>query len=84
MSKKNDREYYEKLFQKYPDIVDTKTFCEMLGGIGITTAWKMIRGNHVKHIYYLGQAYLIPKVWVIDYIMGDHYKDFKKKLKTHV
>lgn len=84
MENKVERSYYEKLFKKYPDVVDTKTFCEMLGGIGITTVWKLIKGNHIKYINYLDQAYLIPKVWVIDYVLGEHYKEFKKKLKSQV
>jgi len=78
------REYYIELFKHYPDVVNTKTFCEMLGGIGIKTAWNLINGKHVKSIYYLDQAFLIPKVWVIDYVTSDHYAEFKKKLKVKI
>ena len=32
------RDYYNKLFENYPDVVNTKQFREMLGGINEKTA----------------------------------------------
>jgi len=77
------RKHYERLFQSYPDVVNTETFCKMLG-IGICLAWRIIKGNHIQYIHYMEQSYLIPKVWVIDYVMGEHYTDLRKNLKTQI
>ncbi len=78
-----NREYYEKLYDSYPDIVTVPEFCKMLGGIGDVTARKLIRANHVKH-YYIRCTYLIPKSYVIDYVLSKHYAQYKKELKVQV
>ena len=84
MSRKKGRKHYEALFNSYPDVVDTETARIMLGGIGICTVWKLIRDGHLRHINYLEQSFLIPKDWLIDYIMGDHYATYKHTLKSQV
>lgn len=32
----------------------------------------------------LSKTYLIPKVWVIDYVLSEHYAEYKKKLKVQI
>jgi len=78
-----DRTYYEQRFADYPDIVTLEQFREMLGGIGDVTARKLMRENRVQH-YYIRCTYLIPKPWVIDYILSEHYAEYKYKLKVRV
>lgn len=78
------RQYYETLFASYPDVVDTEVARQMLGGIGICTVLKLIHEGHLKHIHYLEQRYLIPKEWLIDYVMSDHYAIFKHSLKIQI
>ena len=78
------RQHYEALFTRYPDVVDTETVREMLGGIGICTVLKLIRKGHLKHFHYLEQKFLIPKEWLIDYIMSDYYANFKHSLKAQI
>ena len=78
-----NRPYYEKLFEAHPDVVTLPEFRKMLGGIGDTTARKLIRGNHVKH-FCIRHTYLIPKANIIDYILSKHYAQYSKKLKSHV
>lgn len=46
-----NKEYYEERFKDYPDLVNLEQFREMLGGIGDTTARKLMRQNKVKHFY---------------------------------
>ncbi len=75
--------YYEKLFANYPDIVTIKQFREMLGGISNSTARKLIRENRVRH-YYIRTTYMIPKLWVIEYVLSEHYAEYKYKLKVQV
>ena len=78
-----NRIYYLERFSRYPEVVTLPQFCEMLGGIGIGTARKLMQENHVRH-YYIRTTYLIPKKWVIDYILGTHYAKYRLKLKAQV
>ena len=78
------RDYYKNLFCQYPDVVNTEDVRHMMGGIGINTVWKLIRGKHMKSIYYLNQEYLVPKQWLIDYLLSDHYQEIKSTLKHQV
>jgi len=84
MENATNRGHYEKPFAKYPDVLDTEEVRAMLGGIAIATVWKLIRRGHLKHIDYLEQCYLIPKDWLIDYILGDHYASYKNILRVQV
>ena len=77
------REHYERLFENYPDVVTLHDFIKMLGGIGDSTARKLMRGNHVHH-FYIRDTYLIPKPSVISYVLGEHYAEYSKKLKVQV
>ena len=77
------RVYYEKLFLHYPDVVSLPEFRKMLGGIADSTARKLMRGNYVKH-YYIKNKYYIPKSCVIDYVLSEHYEEYKKKLNVKV
>ena len=67
----------------HPDLVKLIQFREMLGGIADSTARKLMRENRVKH-YYIRTTYLIPKEWVIDYLLSTHYAKYRQKLKVHV
>ena len=77
------RDDYEKLFADYPDVVTLPEFREMLGGIGDGTARKLMRGNHVHH-FYIRDTYLVPKPCVIEYILSEHYAEYRKKLKVKI
>lgn len=77
------KRYYEQLFESYPDVVTLPEFCKMLGGIGDSTARKLMRENRVQH-FYIRYTYLIPKEWVIDYVLSDHYSEYKKALKVQI
>ena len=79
----NSQKYYEDLFKSYPDIVTLSEFREMLGGIGDSTARKLIRENHVQH-FKIRCTYLIHKTCVIDYVLSSHYFMYKKKLKVQI
>ena len=77
------RNYYKELFAEYPDVVTLPEFRKMLGGIGDSTARKLMRSGCI-HRYYIRNTYLIPKESVIDYVLSEHYADYKKKLKACV
>lgn len=55
----------------------------MLGGIGDSTARKLMRNNNVRH-YCIRNTYLIPKTCVIDYLLGTHYEKYRRRLKAHI
>lgn len=77
------RKHYEKLFASYSDVVTLPEFCNMLGGIGDSTARKLIWTNKVKH-FYIRCTYLIPKESVIDYVLSYDYLEYSKKLKARI
>lgn len=78
-----NQEYYKKIFEAYPDVVTLDEFRAMLGGIGDSTGRKLMRENRVKH-FYICNTYMIPKVWVIEYLLSDHYAEYREKLKVQV
>jgi uncharacterized protein (UPF0218 family) len=78
-----DRNYYKELFKDYPDVVDLIQFRKMLGGIGDSTARKLVRAGIVKH-FYIRDTYMIPKEYVIDYVTSEHYAEYKYSLKVQV
>ncbi len=59
------RKYYKELFKDYPDVVTLEQFRQMLGGIGDSTARKLMRTGRVKH-FYINHTYLIPKTYVVN------------------
>ncbi len=77
------RKYYRELFKDYPDVVDLIQFRAMLGGIADSTARKLMRSNAVKH-FYIRDTYMIPKKCVIDYVLSEHYAEYKHSLKVQV
>ena len=77
------REHYEKLFEAYPDVVTLPEFEKMLGGIGDSTARKLMRRNHVQH-FCIRHTYLIPKTSVIEYVLSEHYAKYRSALKAQV
>lgn len=56
-----------RMFPDYPDVVSPEQLQKMLGGIGKTTAYKLLRGGKIKSVR-LGRKYLIPKICVIEYL----------------
>ncbi len=77
------RKNYEELFKSYPDVVTLLQFRKMLGGIADSTARKLVQESHVEH-FYIRDTYFIPKQCVIDYVLGEHYAQYKKKLNVQV
>ena len=58
---------YNLLFCDYPDVVNIKQMCEMLGGIGQKTGYRLLRSGQIKY-FAIGRTYRIPKIHVIDYL----------------
>lgn len=58
---------YSLLFREYPDVVDVKQLCEMLGGISAKTACRLLQENRIEH-FKIGRIYKIPKIHVLEYL----------------
>lgn len=66
-SELKDRDAYRLIFSTYPDVVTAEQLCEMLGGVSIKTAYKLLKNNEIAHLK-VGRAYKIPKSHVIAYL----------------
>lgn len=79
----NRKQCYENLLKAYPDVVDLITFREMLGGISDCAARRLMKKNRVKH-FYISNAYLIPKVWLIQYLSSKKYEEDKIRYRVQI
>lgn len=50
---------------------------------GDATARKPMRFGRVNH-FYIRDTYMIPKEYVIEYVLGEHYAEYKYDLKVQV
>ena len=66
----NQRTFFEKLYADYPDLVSLNDLQAMLGGISQGRALKLVKQGAVKSFYVHGK-FMIPKICIIDYLMGN-------------
>lgn len=59
---------YSLMFTTYPDIVDITQMRKMLGGIGVTLAYKLLKQGKIKSLK-IGREYRIPKSCIIQYLL---------------
>ncbi len=78
-----NRQHYEKLYAKYPDLVTLEQFRSMLGGIGDSTARKLVKQKHIRSFKIRG-TYMIPKACIIDYVLSTHYLKYRNQLSVWV
>lgn len=64
----NLKENYSLMFTTYPDIVDIAQMRKMLGGIGVTLAYKLLKQRKIKSLK-IGREYKIPKSFIIEYLL---------------
>ena len=55
------------MLNKYPDVLNVKQLCEVLG-IGKNTAYKLLKSGEIKSVK-IGHVYKIPKKYVKQYIL---------------
>ena len=60
----------ERLFSEYPDVVNIKQMCTMLGGISQKTAYRLLEDGDIRHLK-IGKSFKIPKVCIIEYLLGE-------------
>ena len=59
--------YYEKMFSEYPDVVNVKTMCKMLGGISTKTGYRLLKDNKIKS-FKIGRTFYITKFHILSYL----------------
>ena len=60
----------QTMFADYPDVVEVADLRKMLGGISKKLAYKLLSEQEIRSVR-IGRAYKIPKVCVIEYLMGE-------------
>lgn len=50
-------------------LLDGKQMCIMLGGISMKTAYKLLGNGEIHHLK-IGKSFKIPKICVIEYLLG--------------
>lgn len=63
-------EAYQNIFRDYPDVVNVKQMCEMLGGIGEKMGYRLLHSGKVQYLA-IGRNYRIPKINVIGYLSSE-------------
>jgi len=65
------------MFEMYPDVVEVKDLCKMLGGISKKLAYRLLAYSDIFSVR-VGRSYKIPKVSVIAYLTGKPLSDKSK------
>ena len=65
------------MFEKYPDVVEVKELCQMLGGISKKLAYRLLTNGEIFNVR-VGRSYKIPKMSVIAYLTGNVLSDKNK------
>jgi excisionase family DNA binding protein len=55
------------LFTDYPDVVNIRQMCKMLGGISEKTGYRLLHGGSIS-FFTIGRSIRISKLSVIDYL----------------
>lgn len=66
------------MFEKYPDVIEVKELCQMLGGISKKLAYRLLANGDIFSVR-VGRTYKVPKVSVIAYMTG---KSLSNKSKS--
>ena len=67
MRKSEIKDLYSVMFPEYPDVVNVEQLSEMLGGVSTKSVYRLLKKGEIQSKY-VGKRYLIPKLYVIDYI----------------
>ena len=65
------------MFEKYPDVVEVKELCQMLGGISKKLAYRLLANGEIFSVR-VGRSQKIPKMGVIAYLTGNVLSDKNK------
>ena len=60
----------QSMFENYPDVVEVDDLRKMLGCISKKLAYRLLSDQEIRSVR-VGRAYKIPKICVIEYLMGE-------------
>ena len=60
----------QSMFENYPDVVEVDDLRKMLGGISKKLAYRLLSDQEIRSVR-VGRPYKIPKICVIEYLMGE-------------
>lgn len=60
----------------YPDVVEVDDLRKMLGGISKKLAYRLLAEQEIRSVR-VGRSYKIPKVCIIEYLMGEEMCQIK-------
>ena len=60
----------QSMFVNYPDVVEVDDLRKMLGGISKKLAYRLLSDQEIRSVR-VGRTYKIPKICVIEYLMGE-------------
>lgn len=60
----------QTMFESFPDVVDVDDLRKMLGGISKKLAYRLLSEKEIQSVK-VGRTYKIPKICVIEYLMGE-------------
>ena len=60
----------QSMFENYPDVVEVDDLRKMLGGISKKLAYRLLSDQEIRSAR-VGRTYKIPKICVIEYLMGE-------------
>ena len=64
----------QSMFENYPDVVEVDDLRKMLGGISKKLAYRLLSDQEIRSVR-VGRTYKIPKICVIEYLMGEEMCD---------
>ena len=69
---------YHREFKKYLDVVDLPTLCKMIGVSEAYVRPRLRKGIIRSYFLTNRHVYMIPKVWVIEFLLSPEYEKDKK------
>lgn len=77
MERLSQEKAYRIMLKGYPDVLDIKQMCEILG-ISLKTGYGLIQENKIECLK-VGRAYRIPKPFLLSYLRIGASSDNKSK-----
>lgn len=70
-SDKITKSAYTKMLKGYPDVLNIKQMCEILGGISTKTGYKMLNENVIESVR-IGRQFRIAKISLINFMLKNN------------
>ncbi|MBR3556740.1 MAG: helix-turn-helix domain-containing protein [Oscillospiraceae bacterium] len=68
---------YQIMFREFPDVMDLKEVCKILG-VSTKTGYKLIASGQL-HALKVGRSYRVPKVYLFTYLCKDDQSQLEEE-----